>query len=71
MMEMQDRFYQDGGCLPPNMPSYITREADAELEKYLKDDNFCYILTVHQRVGTKARHHCIAVIFHELALEHL
>jgi hypothetical protein len=43
-----ERFYQDGGSLPENLPSYVVREADTKLEQLIKDGNFCYVLTARQ-----------------------
>ena len=43
-----ERFYQDGGSLPENLPSYVVREADSKLEQLIKDGNFCYVLTARQ-----------------------
>ena len=42
------RFFQAGGSLPSNMPSYITRQADEDLYQYLNKGEFCYVLTARQ-----------------------
>jgi len=42
------RFYQAGGSLSPDWPSYVEREADKELYKYIHRGEFCYILTARQ-----------------------
>ena len=40
--------YQVGGSLPPDAPSYISRQADKDLYKSLKEGEFCYILNPRQ-----------------------
>ncbi len=45
---MSQKFYQVGGSLPPDIPSYICREADKELYLYLKEKKYCYILNARQ-----------------------
>lgn len=37
--------YQVGGCLPPDFPSYIQRQADEDFYDTLKKGDFCYVLT--------------------------
>src|SRR5262249_39452336 len=41
-------FYATGGALRPDAPSYIEREADAELLQSLSQGEFCYVLTSRQ-----------------------
>jgi hypothetical protein len=41
-------FYQVGGTLSVNAPSYIQRQADQELLEHVTAGDFCYILTPHQ-----------------------
>ncbi|MGL5079314.1 MAG: AAA-like domain-containing protein, partial [Waterburya sp.] len=40
--------YQVGGSLASNSPSYVERKADRELEKALKQGQFCYVLNSRQ-----------------------
>lgn len=40
--------YQFGGCLPPEAPSYVEREADTQLYEGLKAGEFCYVLNSRQ-----------------------
>jgi len=41
-------FYQTGGSLPFDSPSYVKRKADEELFYHLKGGHFCYVLTARQ-----------------------
>jgi hypothetical protein len=41
-------FFQIGGSLPSESPSYVKRRADDELFHYLKNGQFCYVLTARQ-----------------------
>ena len=41
-------FYQLGGNLPADAPSYVRRAADDDLLKHLLEGRFCYILTSRQ-----------------------
>ncbi|MGL5793875.1 MAG: AAA-like domain-containing protein, partial [Waterburya sp.] len=40
--------YQVGGSLASNSPCYVERKADRELEKALKQGQFCYVLNSRQ-----------------------
>jgi len=40
--------YQVGGCLTPDAPSYVVRQADRDLYTALKKGNFCYIFNARQ-----------------------
>jgi len=40
--------YHLGGSLPPDAPSYVTRQADWELYHNLKDGQLCYVLNSRQ-----------------------
>ena len=48
MAEITDHYYQGGGSLPANIPSYVEREADTLLYNYLREGHFCYILAARQ-----------------------
>lgn len=42
------RFFQAGGTLNPDIPSYIERKADEKLLHHLLSGDYCYILTPRQ-----------------------
>ncbi|MEQ1908769.1 MAG: AAA-like domain-containing protein [Vicinamibacterales bacterium] len=41
-------FYTAGGALPLDVPTYVERDADAELFDELRHGHFCYVLTSRQ-----------------------
>src|SRR6516162_4015773 len=41
-------FYQLGGNLPADAPSYVRRPADVDLLRHLSAGQFCYVLTSRQ-----------------------
>jgi WD40 repeat protein len=41
-------FYQTGGTLSPDAPSYVERQADRDLYEGLTQGEFCYVLTPRQ-----------------------
>jgi AAA-like domain len=47
-MSEQTEFFIDGGTLPPDAPSYVTRPADQELLEKAQAGKFCYVLTARQ-----------------------
>src|ERR671937_2053309 len=44
----ESTFYIAGGTLRPDAPSYVERQADADLYRGLQEGEFCYILTSRQ-----------------------
>lgn len=47
--------YKVGGHLPVDSPSYVTREADHELYRALRDGELCYVLNARQMGKTSLR----------------
>jgi hypothetical protein len=45
MITTEQRFYHQGGAVPPDAPSYVVRQADGELHAALLRGEFCYALT--------------------------
>ncbi len=43
-----NRFFQAGGSLSVNLPSYVERKADKDLYQHLVQGDFCYVLTARQ-----------------------
>jgi len=54
---MNQQFYQVGGSLPANSKSYIKRDADDKLYKYLKEGKYCYVLNARQVGKSSLRVH--------------
>ena len=46
--EINSHYYQPGGSLPPDAPTYIVREADRELYNALLAGEYCYVLNSRQ-----------------------
>ena len=47
-MSRVSQFYQVGGTLPADVPSYVERAADDELYEDVRAGKFCYVLTTRQ-----------------------
>lgn len=47
-MSQPQQYYQVGGNLEPNDPSYIERQADKNLYEGLKAGKFCYVFNSRQ-----------------------
>jgi WD40 repeat protein len=41
-------FFVTGGTLPPAAPSYIQRQADRDLLRFMREGEFCYVLNARQ-----------------------
>ncbi|NEP10233.1 MAG: hypothetical protein F6K14_08440 [Symploca sp. SIO2C1] len=50
-------FYQVGGSLPANAPSYVERQADKEFYQQLSKGEFCYVLNSRQMGKSSLRKH--------------
>lgn len=48
MMKFKNPFYQAGGTMPPNLDSYVERQADIDLYEGLVQGKFCFLLTSRQ-----------------------
>lgn len=46
--QQSNAFFQLGGSLPPDFPTYVTRPADQLLYDQLLEGKFCYVLTARQ-----------------------
>lgn len=51
--------YQVGGSLPPDAPSYITRQADRDLLASLLAATYCYVLNARQMGKSSLRVHAV------------
>jgi CHASE2 domain-containing sensor protein len=49
--------YQPGGSLPPDAPTYVTRQADREFYQALLNGEYCYILNARQMGKSSLRIH--------------
>ncbi len=47
MLNQNDE-YKVGGSLPCDAPSYVSRQADEQFYKALKNGGFCYVLNAQQ-----------------------
>ncbi|BAY26175.1 TPR repeat-containing protein [Calothrix sp. NIES-2100] len=47
-MNQPEKYYQVGGTLKPDDPSYIERQADKNLYEGLRNGNFCYVFNSRQ-----------------------
>jgi hypothetical protein len=48
VLDVSPSYYQAGGSLPTEQPTYVERPADAELFTELLSGRFCYVLTARQ-----------------------
>lgn len=55
--------YQAGGSLPPDSPSYVTRQADLDLLKWLLAGTYCYVLNARQMGKSSLRVHTVEQLF--------
>jgi WD40 repeat protein len=71
-----ENYYQVGGSLRANRPSYVIRSADRELFKFLETGEYCFVLNSRQmgksslrvRTGKKLRSQGIKCAFLDLTL---
>lgn len=62
--EGQRRYtYQAGGSLPADAPSYVTRQADADLLKALLSGTYCYVLNARQMGKSSLRVRAVEQLF--------
>ncbi|ESA32153.1 chase2 sensor protein [Leptolyngbya sp. Heron Island J] len=59
----ENYLYQSGGSLPPNAPSYISRQADDELFNALLAGTYCYVLTSRQMGKSSLRVRTVERLF--------
>lgn len=72
--EINSHYYQPGGSLPPDAPTYIVREADRELYNALLAGEYCYVLNSRQmgksslRIQTMCKLQAIGIVCTEIEL---
>src|SRR3712207_6912865 len=55
MITSNPRFFNAGGTLQGDAPSYVTRQADDDLFAGLREGEFCYVRSEERRVGKECR----------------
>jgi WD40 repeat protein len=71
----ESHFYVSGGTLRPDAPSYVERQADADLFQALQHGEFCYVLTSRQmgksslmaRTAARLREHGAHIVVLDLS----